>query len=230
MNTPFPPMTASSDDDSAWMKFNPFLGSGIACTPLPPFGPYLYEVILASNGIFLRAHRDQLQVLFPITHKGDHRIPALETAITLLVPVIPHTLMTAMLKEAMTAWKAPQGPYESLFHFTYREHWHLDIPDQIRTATSVTPRDPANCPSYTSCLVEIHSHHEMAPFFSAGDNRDETGFRIYGVCGDFHQRPRITFRIGVYGHYYDIPASLICDLPPDLHDTYQIPANKDTAS
>ena len=52
------------------------------------------------------------------------------------------------------------------------------------------------------------------------DNEDETGFRIYGVCGNFHRQPAITFRVGLYGHFYQIPASLIVELPPELKDTY----------
>ncbi|HMZ56136.1 MAG TPA: hypothetical protein PKL10_15290, partial [Nitrospira sp.] len=55
---------------------------------------------------------------------------------------------------------------------------------------------------------------------SAVDNEDETGFRIYGVCGWLTTRPSITFRVGVYGHFFLIPAHCIAELPPMLQDTY----------
>ena len=197
-----------------------FITHLVATNPLPPAASALYEIILAGNGIFLRAHRDQLDVLFPIVTHVIEGLPHLDTQITPLVPYIPATLITDMLKEAHKAWNAPDGPLESLFHFCYDTMWHLAIPDQIRTALSVQPRDLDQCPSYQSCLVEIHSHHSMSAQFSQMDDQDETGFRIYGVCGNFHQRPQITFRVGLYGHFYPIPASLIAELPPNLQDTY----------
>ncbi|MBV8715456.1 MAG: hypothetical protein JOZ65_10355, partial [Chloroflexi bacterium] len=32
-------------------------------------------------------------------------------------------------------------------------------------------------------IVEVHSHHMMRAYFSATDDRDETGRRVYGVLG-----------------------------------------------
>ena len=202
------------------MTTNPFVKHLFATTPLAPPANALYEMILAGNGLFLRGHRDQLDVLFPILTRELWGLPRLDTLITPLVPRIPAALMTDMLKEAHEAWTTPDEPQESLFHFSYETQWRLDIPDQVRTAVSVHPRDLDHCPSYQSCLVEIHSHHCMAARFSQMDNEDETGFRFYGVCGNFHRQPAITFRVGLYGHFYPIPASLIVELPPDLKDTY----------
>lgn len=195
----------------------------LATDPLPPPRASLYEQILAGNGLFLRGHRDHLEVLFPITETHYPNCPSLTPTITLHIPRIPQALITAMMTEARAAWTHPDGPLESLFHFTYRNDWRLDIPDQHRQYASVIPTDPQNCPSYNSCLVEIHSHHELAPRFSRADDADETGFRIFGVCGNFATQPQITFRIGLYGHYWSIPASRICQLPADLHDTYPHP-------
>ena len=192
----------------------------VATHPLPPAANALYEMILAGNGLFLRGHRNQLEVLFPIATHESEGLPYLETQITPFVPRIPATLLTDMLRDARAHWNSPDGPLESLFHFSYDAEWHLAIPDQLRTAVSVQPRDLDHCPSYQSCLVEIHSHHHMSARFSQVDDEDETGFRIYGVCGNFHRQPQITFRVGLYGHFYPIPASLIADLPPDLQDTY----------
>jgi PRTRC genetic system protein A len=202
------------------MTTTPFVTQLLASLPLPPPANALYEMILAGNGLFLRGHRHQLDVLFPILTTATQGLPALTPQITPHIPCIPSTLMTHMLDEAFTAWHAPDEPLESLFHFSYDTQWHLDIPDQVRTAVSVHPRDRDHCPSYQTCLVEIHSHHTMAAQFSHMDDDEETGFRIYGVCGNFHRQPQITFRIGLYGHFYAIPASLITELPPGLQDTF----------
>jgi hypothetical protein len=62
----------------------------------------------------------------------------------------------------------------------------------------------------------------MRPFFSRTDDRDETGFRIYAVIGDinFHSNvpPSIRVRVGVYGHFWPIPAASIFNLPSFLRD------------
>lgn len=199
---------------------NPFIRHIIATDPLPPPSSSLYEYLLAGNGLFIRAKRSHLTVQFPLSFHTVRDLPDLHTQLDISVPTIPEALMTSMLLEAYSAWLTPTGPLESLFHFTYADDWILTIPEQERTSVSVRPADIANCPSYHSSFVEIHSHHLMVPKFSRMDDEDETGFRIYGVCGHFQKRPSISFRIGVYGHFFSIPASLIADLPPGVHDTY----------
>ncbi len=199
-----------------------FVRDLLATDPLPPPASVLYERILAGNGLFLRGHRTHLQVLFPIQHRRVPGLVTLDPQIRLLPPLIPRFLIEAIFIEAFTAWKDAKGPLESLFHLTSTDRWTLTVPDQIRTVTSVRPRDPEQCPSYADCLVELHSHHEMSARFSAMDDADETGFRIYGVCGNFRRQPHITFRVGLYGHFYSIPAHLVAELPSGVIDTFTL--------
>src|SRR5439155_12507382 len=45
-------------------------------------------------------------------------------------------------------------------------------------------------------IVEVHSHHAMRAYFSATDDRDETGRRIYGVLGRLDgPQPEIALRV-----------------------------------
>ena len=45
-------------------------------------------------------------------------------------------------------------------------------------------------------IVEVHSHHAMRAYFSATDDRDETGRRIYGVLGRLDgPHPEIALRV-----------------------------------
>ena len=54
-------------------------------------------------------------------------------------------------------------------------------------------------------VAEFHSHGRMRAFFSATDDRDEQGFRIYGVVGQVDQAaPRIALRVGIYGHFQEL--------------------------
>ncbi len=196
-----------------------FIAHTIATDPLPPPPRKLYEYVFAGNGIFLRAQRENLTACIPHLLTPIEGLPHLQPRITLNGPPIPMDIMTDILSEAITAWKNPGEPLEALFHCTYTHTWSLTIPEQIRTPTSVRCRNPF-APSSNSCLIEIHSHHEMPAFFSSMDDEDETGFRIYGVIGNLCQTPQILFRIGIYGHFSYIPADTIADLPPGLIDAF----------
>ena len=49
---------------------------------------------------------------------------------------------------------------------------------------------------------EFHSHGGSRAFFSATDDRDEQGFRIYVVVGRLDTPlPELSLRVGVYGHF-----------------------------
>ena len=51
-------------------------------------------------------------------------------------------------------------------------------------------------------VAEFHSHGSARAFFSATDDRDEQGFRIYGVVGRLDAPlPELRLRVGVYGHF-----------------------------
>jgi PRTRC genetic system protein A len=75
---------------------------------------------------------------------------------------------------------------------------------------------------YANTLLELHSHHQMAAFFSATDTADEQGFRLYGVVGrldsDSQHTPEIRMRMGIYGQFWDIPASIVLSLPSCITD------------
>lgn len=73
-------------------------------------------------------------------------------------------------------------------------------------------------PIYGRLYIEVHSHHTMAPFFSATDDRDEIGFKIYAVIGRLDTRPAILCRVGIYGHYQEIPASWVFEIPAGIED------------
>ena len=55
--------------------------------------------------------------------------------------------------------------------------YRLVVPPQAGTATSLAYVPPAGV------VAEFHSHGSSRAFFSATDDRDEQGFRIYGVAG-----------------------------------------------
>jgi len=75
--------------------------------------------------------------------------------------------------------------------------------------------------SYANTLIEVHSHQRMAAFFSSTDSADEQGFRLYAVLGRLDRdgyEAEIRLRVGVYGHFYELPATGILSLSEGVTD------------
>ena len=95
--------------------------------------------------------------------------------------------------------------------------WALQIPEQIQSAGNVRPLDPFV--GGTDTLIEVHSHHNMGAFFSLTDNQEEqAGFRVYAVLGRVEHNPAINCRVGIYGHFCEIPAEWVFELPAGMVD------------
>ena len=82
------------------------------------------------------------------------------------------------------------------------------VPPQLGTATSLAYEPPAGV------VAEFHSHGRSRSFFSKTDDRDEQGFRIYGVAGRLDiDRPELSLRVGVYGHFAPVEWPQVFDGP-----------------
>lgn len=179
---------------------------------LPAFTPgRLYEYIVGANGIFVRAERPGLEALIQV---GFTRSP-----IRGLAEVVPHVrcdpvqvgLMARMFEKAYRA-----GGREILFYLT-AEPWRCFVPEQVQSGGAVRPSDPFAGGANT--VIEVHSHHTMGCFFSRTDDAEEkAGFRVYAVMGDLARRPSILVRVGIYGHFQEIPADWVFDLPDGVTD------------
>ena len=182
---------------------------------LPSIPNCLYAYIMAGNGVFLYAKRDDLEVLIPISRANIIGLPPLEPFVN--IPRVPAILMQHILQASKE-----NLPNEILFWFNFDHHrriWNLDAPLQFCRPASVFPMDKAD-PLGIKALIDLHSHALLDPFFSRTDNRDEQGFRIFAVIGKVNEQPEIRVRVGVYGNYWNIPASMIFELPGEIRDAY----------
>ena len=182
---------------------------------LPMIPECLYAYIMAGNGVFLYARRDDLEVLIPVSRATIAGLPPLEPFVN--IPRVPAILMHDILHESKEIL-----PNEILFWFNFdgdRQDWDVVAPRQICRPASVYPVDKSD-PLGTKALIDLHSHALMEPFFSRTDNRDEQGFRIFAVIGRVNERPLILVRVGVYSNYWNIPASTIFDLPEEIRDAF----------
>lgn len=176
-----------------------------------------FDYVLAGNGLFLRGEREGLSVCFPVSNHEVRGLPELSPSFEMKHDLVPVELVEAMLVLAMHYGK--QG-LETLCHFTLDEAgcWELQNPEQMRKAGSCRPLDDGPGSAYERAFIEAHSHHSMRAYFSGMDDRDETGFRIYAVLGEIFKRPKIRVRVGVYGLFWQIPASWVFELPEGLED------------
>ncbi|RIK32490.1 MAG: hypothetical protein DCC56_01400 [Anaerolineae bacterium] len=182
---------------------------------LPEIPHCLYAYIMAGNGVFVYARRPGLEALIPVVTGNIAGLPHLIPRINLLkrVPVL-------MLEQTLY-FSQKAFPNELLFWFNWSVQWSVHLPDQFVTRSSAAPCDQHN-PAGTNALIDLHSHARFSPFFSPVDDRDETGFRIYAVIGNLNKVPAISVRVGVYSHYYSIPASTVFELPQGICDMYEM--------
>lgn len=204
----------------------------IAAGPeLPPLSAgdwdgLLYQIVFAGNGAFARAQRDGLEVLMPYHEHETPMLPHLTPRLHLGAPKVPAEIIEAIFDVSRAV--SAERPLEALFHLHFDRglgQWALSIPPQNATATSVRHTDDGPDSSFHNAWIEIHSHHAMPAYFSgpAGvegtDDDCEQDFRLYGVIGEIFKRPSLRMRVGLYGNrFWEIPASLVCELPPGVAD------------
>lgn len=179
---------------------------------LPPMSASAIEYWLSRNGVFVRAQRQGIKACFPIANCRIALLATIEPYFQMEYPRVPMEITKLMLLLSEEA-----GENEILFHLSFQTgHWHLEVPAQIATPTSVMPLVSSIGSSYERALIEVHSHANMSSEFSETDNREETGFRIFAVLGKLKSQPEINARIGIYSHFYSLPASWVFELPPTL--------------
>lgn len=189
--------------------------------PMPFFQGAMFDYVLASGGLYLRAGREDLEVCFPIAQAEIRGVAECFETFALNLPPVPENLVQEIL-DASFGWA--ESGVESLFWLwhsglnPYNNGWLLEQPAQDRRPASCRPHD-GQADVYERVIIEIHSHHGMRARFSPTDDKDETGFRLYGVIGNIPDEPQIRMRVGVYGAgFWEIPATWALELPAELAD------------
>lgn len=169
-----------------------------------------FDYILAANGVFIQAENGLLAA----------RIRIADVVVKGLAPVtekiaLTYGLLPAQLLREGLAWTQRAPETERFFAIRQDDSGHgyrLDIPPQLGSASQVryqTGSGPA--------VAEFHSHGRHSAHFSATDNADEQGCRIYGVIGRLDQPiPQLTMRLGIYGYFRTLEWSEVCDHPEQL--------------
>ncbi len=151
-----------------------------------------YDYVLGAGGVYVQsrsAHLTARVLAAPCTVRG-------------LAPVaekleLTHGPIPAALFEVGLRWFRDAPDTERLFAVRWDGRaYRLVVPPQAGTGTSLAYQP------LTGVVAEFHSHGSLPAFFSTTDDRDEQGFRIYGVAGRLDApRPELRLRVGVYGHF-----------------------------
>ena len=148
--------------------------------------------MLGAGGVYVQSRSAHLTA----------RVLAASCTVRGLAPVaekvqLNHGPIPAALFEVGLRWFQDAPDTERLFAVRWDGRaYRLVVPPQAGTATRLAYQPPAGV------VAEFHSHGSLPSFFSATDDRDEQGFRIYGVAGRLDAPwPELHLRVGVYGHF-----------------------------
>ncbi len=163
-----------------------------------------FDYVLGSGGLYVQSESAHLTA----------RVPVAPCEVRGLAPVaekveLTHGPIPAGLFELGLGWFMDDPDTERFFAVRWDgRSYRLVVPPQLGTATSLSYAPPAGV------VAEFHSHGTSRAFFSAIDDRDEQGFRIYGVAGRLDtDRPELSLRVGVYGHFAPVEWSQVFDGP-----------------
>ena len=163
-----------------------------------------YDYVLGAAGLYVQsqsAHLTARVLVAPCEVRGLGLVTEkLELA---------HGPVPARLFEIGLRWFQDDPDTERYFAVRWDgRRYRLVVPEQEGTATSLEYTPPPGV------LAEFHSHGTSRAFFSHTDDKDEQGFRIYGVVGRLDtDLPELRLRVGVYGHFAPVDWSQVFDGP-----------------
>ena len=151
-----------------------------------------YDYVLGSGGLYVQSRSADLTARIPVARCEVRGLAPVAEKVELTHGPIPAGLFGLGL-----CWFMDDPHTERFFAVRWDGHsYRMVVPEQTGTATSLEYTPPAGV------VAEFHSHGTSRAFFSVTDDRDEQGFRIYGVAGRLDtDRPELSLRVGVYGHF-----------------------------
>ncbi len=163
-----------------------------------------FDYVLGSGGLYVQSESAHLTA----------RVLAAPCEVRGLAPVAEKVELTngaipPRLFEIGLLWFEDAPHTERFFAVRWDgRSYRLVVPEQEGTASSIRYTPPAGV------VAEFHSHGSSRAFFSKTDDGDEQGFRIYGVAGRLDtDRPELSLRVGVYGHFAPVQWSQVFDGP-----------------
>ena len=163
-----------------------------------------YDYVLGSGGLYVQSESAHLTARVLVAPCEVRGLAPVAGKVELANGPIP-----ARLFEIGLLWFEDAPHTERFFAVRWDgRSYRLVVPEQEGTASSLRYTPPAGV------VAEFHSHGSSRAFFSKTDDGDEQGFRIYGVAGRLDSdRPELSLRIGVYGHFAPVEWTQVFDGP-----------------
>ena len=163
-----------------------------------------YDYVLGAGGLYVQSESAHLTARISVALCEVRGLAAVDEKV---MPA--HGPIPAHVFELGLGWFQEAPGTERFFAVGWDgDAYRLVVPPQAGTAASLTYRPPAGV------VAEFHSHGSHRAFFSATDDRDEQGFRIYGVVGRLDAaEPELSLRVGVYGHFAPLEWPQVFDGP-----------------
>ena len=151
-----------------------------------------YDYVLGTGGIYVQSRSAHLTARVLIAPCEVRGLASVTEKVELAHGPIPAGLFAVGLR-----WFQDTPDTERFFAVRWDgQAYRLVVPEQEGTATRLKYQPPAGV------VAEFHSHGTSRAFFSATDDGDEQGFRVYGVVGRLDDpEPELRLRVGVYGHF-----------------------------
>jgi len=152
-----------------------------------------YDYILSGNGVWIEAEGNLLAARVPVVHGQIRGLAPVEPVVVLRYGLIPQHLFDLALSVMLA-----DITKERYVGVSWNDGYHIYTPEQEGTGGGV---------EYAvgdSIVLDLHSHGAMTPWFSTTDNKDEQGFKLFGVCGKLDKHPEIRLRVGVFGYHHPV--------------------------
>ncbi|HEX8653065.1 MAG TPA: hypothetical protein VF708_19770 [Pyrinomonadaceae bacterium] len=195
----------------------------------------LYDYVVSREFVLVRTCCSGVEACFPVGVNYEHLsgLQSVPPYIFWDYPRVPVQLVSDMLKIGRDISSSKDT--EALFHLSWQpptaadrlalaataissgEGWVLEYPEQHATGGGVRPIQTGAGSSAARSIIEVHTHPFDEAAFSEIDDRDEQrGVKVYAVMGFIHDRPQMRARLGVYGHYMELPSRNFFELPEAL--------------
>ncbi len=163
-----------------------------------------FDYVLGSGGLYVQSESAHLTARVLVAPAEVRGLAPVTEKVTLAHGPIP-----AHVFELGLGWMLAAPGTERFFAVRWDgDAYRLVVPPQEGTGSSLTYLPPQGV------IAEFHSHGRHSAFFSATDDRDEQGFRVYGVVGSLDTpEPELALRLGIYGHFAALYWSQVLDGP-----------------
>ena len=163
-----------------------------------------FDYVLGKGGLYVQSESAHLTARLLIAPAEVRGLAPVSEKVTLTHGPIPAQLFDAGLR-----WFQEAPGTERFFAIRWDgDAYRLLVPPQAGTGSSLTYQPPQGV------IAEFHSHGGHSAFFSATDDRDEQGFRVYGVVGRLDTpAPELALRVGIYGHFALLEWAKVFDGP-----------------